>query len=196
VSIGPASERAHSAARERARGQSSRDVGRSQTWVAVVDGNEHQLDLIEREAQRQAAPITVILDLFHVLMYVWHATRAIEGDDDKRTQKRALERIEHILRGKAVLVAAGLRRSATRRGLRGSQREHVDRCADYLLKYRAYLRYDVYLAAGFPIASGVIEGACRHLVNDRMAITGARWRLRTAEAVLRLRAVRSSGDFD
>jgi len=55
---------------------------------------------------------------------------------------------------------------------------------------------DVYLAEGLPIATGVIEGACRHLVRDRMEITGARWRLQKAEAVLRLRALRSSGDFE
>ena len=64
------------------------------------------------------------------------------------------------------------------------------------MKYREHLRYDEYLEKGYPIASGVIEGACRHLVNDRMDITGARWRLDRAEAILRIRALRTSGDFD
>ena len=89
-----------------------------------------------------------------------------------------------------------MRRSATRQNLSQSARENADLCADYLLKYRQYLRYDDYLEKGYPIASGVIEGTCRHLVNDRMDITGARWRLDRAEAVLRLRALRASGDFD
>ncbi len=48
----------------------------------------------------------------------------------------------------------------------------------------------------YPIATGVIEGACRHLICDRMDITGARWRLDRAEAVLKIRALRSSGDFE
>jgi len=52
------------------------------------------------------------------------------------------------------------------------------------------------LNLGLPIATGVIEGACRHLVKDRMDITGAQWRLSSAEAVMRLRALRSSNDFD
>jgi hypothetical protein len=65
-----------------------------------------------------------------------------------------------------------------------------------LLKYRAYLHYDCYLADGVPISSGVIEGACRHLIKDRMDITGARWSLAGAEAVLKLRSLRSSGDLD
>jgi hypothetical protein len=65
-----------------------------------------------------------------------------------------------------------------------------------LLNHVPYLHYHEYLAAGLPIATGVIEGACRHLVSDRMDLTGARWSLAGAEAVLRLRALRSSGDFD
>ena len=101
-----------------------------------------------------------------------------------------------ILRGQSSTVAAGMRRSATLRQLSASARQPLDQCADYLLKYRAYLRYDQYLAAGRPIATGVIEGACRYLVKDRLELTGARWRLSGAEAVLRLRSLRASGDFD
>jgi len=72
----------------------------------------------------------------------------------------------------------------------------VDKCANYLLKYAEFLRYDQYLVSGLPIATGVIEGACRHLIKDRMDLTGARWSLQGAEAVLRLRSLRSSGDFE
>ena len=93
-------------------------------------------------------------------------------------------------------MAAGIRRSATLRGIKGPARKAVDKCANYLLKYKAYLRYDQYLERGYPIASGVVEGACRHLIKDRMDLTGARWSLGGAEAVLRLRALRASGDFD
>ena len=89
-----------------------------------------------------------------------------------------------------------MRRSATLRQLSAKDRIGVDDCADYLLKYGAFLQYHSYLALGLPIATGVIEGACRHLIQDRMDITGARWSLVGAEAVLRLRSLRSSGDFD
>ena len=101
-----------------------------------------------------------------------------------------------ILRGKASLVAAGIRRSATLRAMVTAERQAVDDCADYLLNYSPYLQYDKALAEGVPIATGVIEGACRHLVEDRMNLTGARWSLSGAEAVLLLRALRSSHDFD
>src|SRR2546425_12667833 len=101
-----------------------------------------------------------------------------------------------MLRGRGQHVAAGMRRSATVRHLTEEQRAPVDQCANYLLKYADFLHYDAYLAAGFPIATGVIEGACRHLVKDRMEVTGARWSLTGAEAVLRLRSLWVSGDFE
>ncbi len=93
-------------------------------------------------------------------------------------------------------MSGGTRRSAPYKGLDSKQREAIDRSAGYLVNHTEFMRYDQYLAAGLPIASGVIEGACRHLVKDRMDITGARWSLAGAEAVLRLRALRASGDFD
>ena len=89
-----------------------------------------------------------------------------------------------------------MRRSATKRGLDPKARAPIDNAADYILGHKAMMHYDAYLAAGWPIASGVIEGTCRTLVNDRLDITGACWRLEGAEAVLRLRAVLQSGDFD
>jgi hypothetical protein len=75
-------------------------------------------------------------------------------------------------------------------------RAAVDDCASYLLKNKSRLCYDEALKAGYPIATGVIEGACRHLINDRLDITGARWSLNGAEAILRLRSINSSGDLD
>lgn len=107
-----------------------------------------------------------------------------------------MARLERILAGKCSQVAAGMRRSATCRNLTKTARAAVDRCCNYMLKLREHLRYDQYLAAGYPIGTGVIEGACRHLIKDRMDVTGARWSLVGAESVLKLRALRSSGDFE
>ena len=89
-----------------------------------------------------------------------------------------------------------MRRSATVRGLAAKRREAVDTWADYRLNRQSFLRYDSFLAQGLPIATGIIEGACRHLLKDRMDLTGARWRLKRAEAVLKLRSLRSSGDCE
>ena len=173
-----------------------RDPQHDRRWVAVVDGNETQLDILEELAEQHDVALTIVLDIFHVLGYVWKAGHALEAAGSTALEQWVLHRLGRILEGRARFVAAGMRRSATKRRLTKRQREPIDRCANYLLKYQDYLAYDQYLAAGLPIGSGVIEGACRHLVNDRLGLTGARWRLRGAEAVLRLRALRSSGDFD
>lgn len=174
----------------------SRDPGGEKSWVSVVDGNEHQLDVLKDLAEEHHAKLTIVLDVMHVLEYLWKAGHALEAEGSTELEDWVLERLLRILRGQASQVAAGMRRSATKRDLPRTQRGPVDACADYLLKYRGYLAYDQYLAVGFPISSGVIEGACRHLVKDRLDLTGARWRLAGAEAILRLRALRSSKDFE
>jgi len=136
-----------------------------------------------------------VLDFIHVLQYLWAASTAFHSETATEREEWVLSRLREILRGKAVDVAAGMRRSAPLRDLAEQDRAPVDKCANYLLDYKAYLHYDEYLRDGLPIASGVIEGACRHLVKDRLDITGAHWSLRGAEAILQLRALNSSGDL-
>jgi hypothetical protein len=101
-----------------------------------------------------------------------------------------------IPEGRVSIVAAAIRRKATRNHLDATKRKPADTAASYLLNKKPYLDYPTALARGWPIATGAIEGACRHLVQDRMDRTGARWGLAGAEAILKLRALRSNGDFD
>jgi hypothetical protein len=173
-----------------------RDPRGEKKWVALVDGNETQLRLLHQVAERVGIVVTIVLDIVHVAQYLWAAALAFHAEGSAERELWVAERLTEVLQGRASLVAGGMRRSATRRGLTHKQRKAVDKCAGYLLRNKAYLRYDQYLAAGFPVATGVIEGACRHLVKDRMDITGARWSLAGAEAVLQLRALRASGDFE
>jgi len=174
-----------------------RDENYERRWVALVDGNLDQLDAVQRMAVHYGAEITIVVDFIHVLGYLWKAGKALnEGANADVVEAWVTERAERVLRGDASLVAAGIRRSATRRGMTGIPRKAVDKCANYLLNHKAHLRYHEYLRDGLPIATGVIEGACRSLVQDRMDITGARWGLPGAEAVLKLRSLRASGDFE
>ncbi|MGH8634551.1 MAG: ISKra4 family transposase [Burkholderiales bacterium] len=173
-----------------------RDPAGNKRWVVLIDGNPTQLVLIKKAARRHNVEPTIVLDVIHVLEYVWKAGFALHGEGNPATQAWVSERLLEILRGNSSAVAAGMRRSATLRRMTAKDRLPVDDCADYLIKYRPYLRYNQYLAAGLPISTGVIEGACRHLIKDRMDITGACWGLDRAEAVLKLRSIRSSGDFD
>lgn len=175
---------------------SHRDPERTKTWVAVVDGNKPQLRLLEQQAQKLGIDLAIVIDIIHVTEYLWKAGAVLNSAASVELEAWVQHRLLKILCGRSSLVAAGMRRSATRRGLSKTQRKPLDTCAKYLLTYRPYLHYDDHLERGLPIASGVIEGACRYLVKDRMDLTGARWSLAGAEAVLRLRALRASGDFD
>jgi hypothetical protein len=174
----------------------SRDPERRKKWLVLIDGDPDLEALVRAEARRRGVAITVVLDFIHALEYVWRASSAFFGEAAPERETWVLDRLRLILEGRASDVVAGMTRSATLRGLDKKQRKPVDKAAKYLLKRTGLMRYDELLALGAPIATGVIEGACRHLICDRLDITGARWTLARAEAVLKLRAIASSGDFD
>lgn len=174
-----------------------RDPNKVRQMVILVDGQPHQLKYIRACMERYGlSDAPIVLDFVHVLEYLWKAAYCFEAEGTEEVEVWVQERALKILEGKSSDVAAGMRRSATKRNLNEDQRQAVDLCAKYLLQNKKMLKYDEYLRQGFPIATGVIEGACRHLINDRMALTGARWGLERAEAILKLRSLRSSGDFD
>lgn len=172
-----------------------RDPEHKMPWVVLVDGNATQLQSVYLEAARRKVEITVILDIIHVLEYLWKASYCFHKDGSKAAEEWVHKRLLMLLSGTSASdVAAGMRRSATLQML--EKRDAVDTCAGYLCKYKKLLNYKAALAAGFPIATGVIEGACRYIVRDRMDKTGARWSLLGAEAILKLRALRRSEDWD
>jgi hypothetical protein len=171
-----------------------RDPEQKRRWVVLVDGLPSQLKLIDKISQRLEVKVTVVMDFIHVLEYLWKAAWCFYDKGDSAVEKWVAKRAVKILHGEGHQVAKGIRISATKQEL--TKRENVDKCASYLLKNKSRLKYGEALAAGFPIASGVIEGACRHLINDRLDITGARWGLQGAESILKLRSLKSSGDFE
>lgn len=173
-----------------------RDPEGRRTWVVLVDGHEEQLRQIDKAVKRHGVKVTVVQDFIHVLEYLWEAAWCFHPEGSAQAEIWVRDHALALLSGNASDVAAGMRRSATRRWLLPAWRAAVDRCADYLLKNRKRLDYAAALREGWPIATGVVEGACRHLVKDRMECGSARWSLDGAEAVLRLRALRCSGDWD
>lgn len=172
-----------------------RDPDHERPWVALVDGAKHQIDVIRSEARRRGAEVTVVVDFIHVLEYLWGAVWCFFNEGDPAAEAWVAEKGLAVLSGKAGLVAGAIARKATALGLDPPQRKKADECVRYLKNKRPYLDYPKALAAGWPIATGVIEGACRHLVRDRFDITGARWSLDGAEAMLKLRAVRANDDW-
>src|SRR5438874_4574097 len=173
-----------------------RDPDQKRAWVALVDGNRHQIDRIRAEARARSLTVPIVVDFVHVLEYLWAATWCFHREGDPAAETWVRQHARRILHGRAGIVAAAIRRKATRQVLDPDKRRNADRCATYLLNNKRWLDYPTALAAGWPIATGVIEGACRYLVKDRMDITGARWGLDGAEAVLKLRALISNGDFE
>jgi len=126
----------------------------------------------------------------------WKAAWSFSGKGEPAAEERVAARALAVLAGDSARAAAEITAEADVAGLTAAQRNGADTCVRYLTSKQEFLRYDKALAAGWPIATGVIEGACRHLIGDRLDITGARWGLQGAEAVLALRAVISNGDFD
>jgi hypothetical protein len=166
-----------------------------QVLIRLCDGQPSLWDTsdiclgLDVEDSPDAQEVVDILDIIHVSGYVWLAARALCGTDEAAVERFVRERLLRILQGQASGVIAGMRRMASQRNLRGQKLKEATKACDYLAKNVARMRYDEYLAQGYPIASGVIEGACRHLVKDRMERTGMRWVESHAGRMLYLRAV-------
>jgi hypothetical protein len=140
--------------------------------------------------------VTIVIDFIHVLEYAWKAAWSFFEKGEPAAEEWVAAQARKILHGSARQVAAGIRRRATAYGYSPAERAGADEAARYLENKQQYLDYATALSKGWPIATGIIEGACRHIVKDRMDITGARWGLDGAEAILKLRAVTATGDFE
>ena len=136
-----------------------------------------------------------ILDIIHVAGYIWRAAKAFHSHR-KNQESFVRQRLLRILKGDVQGVISGLRRMATLRRLGGDPRQEIDTVCGYFTTHVHRMRYDEYLAAGCPIATGVIEGACRHLVKDRMERSGMRWTKAHAQAMLDVRAIHQSSYWD
>jgi hypothetical protein len=149
-----------------------------------------------RRTQLPARNTTDILDLLHVTPRLWQAAHLFRAEKSPEAEAFARERILRVLEGKAGGVIRGLREMGTKRGLKGSKKQALGKICAYLSANRGRMRYDEYLAKGYPIASGVIEGACRHLVKDRMERAGMHWTAAGAQAMLDVRSTYVNGDWE
>lgn len=174
----------------------ARDPGHTRTWVVLVDGARHQLDCIHAEAARRHVTVHILLDIVHVTEYPWTAAHAFHPPGTTDAETWVAAHLTTILHGQAARAATEITAQIARDRLRGAKRDAADTCVGYLTGHLDQLGYHTALAAGWPIATGAIEGACRHLIGDRLDITGARWGLTGAEAVLKLRALTDNGDLD
>ncbi len=172
----------------------ARNRGYVKEMVHLCDGQEPLWEAHERHlTQRNTANI---LDLLHVTPRLWQAAHVFYPEKSAETEQFVRGRVLKMLEGQAELVIRGLRQMGTKRKLTGSKKATLTKVCAYLENNLERMRYGEYLAKGYPIASGVIEGACRHLVKDRMERAGMHWTRLGAQAMLDVRSIHVNGDWD
>jgi hypothetical protein len=162
--------------------------------VHLCDGQEALWDACHEHLARRN--MTSILDILHVTPRLWQAAHVLHAEGSQAATALVRQRVLKILQGKSALVVRGLRQMGTKRGLTGPKKAALRKACSYLENNRQRMRYDEYLAKGYPIASGVIEGACRHVVKDRMERAGMHWTLAGAQAMLDVRSIHVNGDWE
>jgi hypothetical protein len=160
--------------------------------VALADGCE----ALQEWLKEKFPDFILILDFVHANEYLWKVANSLLGEgNDQRTQW-VMEQTQLMLSGQTEQIIADFRTQAKKQRTTKAQVEKLTKTANYFERNLKYMAYDIYLANGWPIASGVIEGACRHFVKDRFELSGMRWEQSGAENLLRLRAVAENGDWD
>ena len=166
--------------------------------VFLVDGSKQQFTAIAAHAEERGLKVPVFIDFIHVAGYLGKAAAALHPADPQAAREWADGQKLRVLHGRAKAVAATLASVAARARAKNSRLDltDVDKAVTYLTNNHMHMRYDKALAAGWPIATGMIEGACRFVIEDRFGITGARWSPDGADVILKLRAVVVNGDLD
>jgi hypothetical protein len=169
----------------------ARNPGRKKNVVAVMDGEKALWKVL-----MFFLPTAIcILDIFHVLERLWIAAHVFHPENSAAAKKFVNHRLRMLLEGKVGGVIGGLRQMLHKHHLPDSKRRTLETVIGYFENNRDHMQYDEYMAAGYPIGSGVAEGACRHLVKDRLEQTGMRWIVKGAQALLSLRALYLNGDW-
>lgn len=173
-----------------------RDPRHERVWVVLIDGSSSQREQVLDAARTRGVRVELVLDLIHALHYLWDAAKARHGGTTQAAEAWVTKYVGRLLTRPVAFVVSGLRQIASHPTTPPKARTALRQCAKYFANNHLAMGYTDALAAGFPIATGQVEGACRHLVRDRMDLTGARWALAGAEAMLRIRAVMKSGDWE
>jgi hypothetical protein len=176
-----------------------RDPERARQRVFLVDGNKQQITAIEAQARERGLKVPVLIDYIHVSGYLGKAAAALHPGDPVTAGQWADGQLLRVLHGRAKAVAATLASVAAKTRANPRKRDldltDMNKAVTYLTNNHRHMRYDKALEKGWPIATGMIEGACRFVIEDRFGITGARWSPDGAETILKLRAVVVNGDL-
>jgi hypothetical protein len=154
--------------------------------IALTDGAE----ALQQQVVPHLPAYTLILDCLHATEDVWDTAHTLLGETHPHRTAWVRHDLEPLMAGQSDAVMNAVAEEANDPIWTATQRQAIRRTVGYYRRNRPYMRDDEYLARGWPIGTGVIEGACRHLVKDRLEPSGMRWTKAGAQAVLDLRAVR------
>jgi hypothetical protein len=171
-----------------------RDPNNLKTCLALMDGQPSLWEELRRQFGKGL--MVEILDILHVTPRLWDAANIFYLNDKSSQIVFMKERVLRVLRGETKLVISGFRQMATKQNISKTKLKKLERACNYLEKNLSRMKYDEYLKNGYPIASGVIEGACRHFVKDRMERAGMRWSIEGAQAMLNVRSTYLNDDWD
>lgn len=160
--------------------------------VALTDGCE----ALQKRVLSSLAGFVLVLDVIHAVEYLWKAANALLGETSPKREAWVSARCLQMLQGQAAQIITEFRQLAEAPGRKKLAKARLLETAAYFERNLGYMRYDEYLRQGWPIGTGVIEGACRHLIKDRCEQSGMRWTEAGADALLRLRCVAVNGDWD
>lgn len=176
--------------------QSQRDPDGQKEKVCIMDGQISLWSMLQIQQPEERKNVVEVLDLLHVTSRLWTAAHLFHKNNSEAAQQFVRDRVLRILRGEVLSVVRGLRAMGTRRLEVTTQREELEKICGYFQKNHKRMQYAQYLAQGYPIASGVIEGACRHVVKDRLERTGMSWRVPGAQSMLDLRCIHLSSQWE
>jgi len=160
--------------------------------VALTDGAEP----LQKQVLAKLSGFTLVLDIIHTDEYLWKAGTALYGETDPYRAEWVEAQMLDLLSSRSEAVIRRLEDKAATLHRRSQAAKTLRSVANYLRRNQPYLDYAEYLRRGWPIGTGVVEGTCRHLVKDRMELSGMRWTIAGAGALLALRSLNENGDWD
>ena len=177
----------------------TRDPTAAKPIIALIDGDpalEKTIRKAAKDAGLQDRIEAYILDIIHVSEYLWDAGTALHGEKGHARVKGVEQRLTAILEGKVGRVIGGLRQIITKNKPQAAAKKALNAAITYFDNHRHMMAYDTYLQKGYPIATGLVEGACGSFVKDRMEQSGMRWTIKGAQAMLNVRAVKKNHDWN
>lgn len=162
-----------------------RDPQSNKEHVALVDGERKLRELLIK----YLPGFCIILDLYHVLEYLWVAAHVFHAEGSDAANNWVERMLELLLKGRVDDIILYLKGCSHYHELSKAKKATLMKVIGYLDHGKSFMRYDYYIAKGYPIGSGVVEGACKNLVKDRMELSGMRWTIQGAESMLGLRSI-------